>query len=187
MHTKQLRGLMKSQRVVRNDVLKFKSERMQQRHDFDFQNALEAFDNYKKIQESQNQEITAGVVRNSVKTSLTRISGEHYIKPSRTRIDDVSTQKTNKNEDFAEDICEKPPQIEMITEPTKTKGVNQQDPPRNVKSRKWENKGEVSESHKNEVFNHIAFNNYLQDEAVPSIKQNRQPIPAIKVRHFTVA
>ena len=111
MHTKQLRGLMKSQRVVRNDVLKFKSERMQQRHDFDFQNALETFDNYKKIKESQNQEITAGVVINSVKTSLTRISGEHYIKPNKKRIDDISSKNTNKNEDFAEDICEKPPQI----------------------------------------------------------------------------
>ena len=57
-----------------------------------------------------------------MKTSLTRISDEHFIKLTRTRIDDVSQKNTNK--DFAEENCEKPPQIEIISEPTKTKEVN---------------------------------------------------------------
>ena len=57
-----------------------------------------------------------------MKTSLTRISDEHFIKLTRTRIDDVSQKY--KNKDFAEENCEKPPQIEIISEPTKTKEVN---------------------------------------------------------------
>lgn len=63
------------------------------------------------------------VVRDSTKTSRTRISGEQRQKSTDTKVDDVCAKKTRKNKGSEEDTSAKQPHIEMITEPVKIKSV----------------------------------------------------------------